>query len=145
MIASFKLFKGTLLTAVGVGALSLVHRDVAELLTGIVDALRVDPGNRYLRGLLVGLGLVSDRQLKEIGVLTLLYAALFFTQGIGLWLEKRWAEYLTIVVTASYVPLELFELWKRITIPRLLIIVVNASVIVYLVRVVRRDGRVAKG
>lgn len=145
LIACFKLFKGAMLVAVGIGALSLLHHDVAEMLLSIVDALRVDPDNHFLRALIAGIGPVSDADLRHLGIGTLVYSGLFFTEGIGLWLEKRWAEYLTLAATLSYIPLEIYELARRLTIPRVLVIVVNVAVVAYLWRVLRRGRSMSAG
>src|SRR5579862_8820282 len=66
LIAMFKLIKGLLLLAVGIGALSLIHKDVAETLSRWVDVIRVDPENRHIHGLLSKMELFDARKLKEI-------------------------------------------------------------------------------
>ena len=57
---------------------------------------------------------LSDRQVKALSGTTFLYSGLFLTEGVGLWLEKTWAHTLTIIVTISFIPLEIFELCKEI-------------------------------
>src|SRR5712675_2136213 len=52
LIALFKLVKGLLLLAVGVGAVKLLHRDIAQTISDWVDFLRVDPDNRFIHGIL---------------------------------------------------------------------------------------------
>src|SRR5438270_852462 len=90
-IAIFKLVKGALLIAVAIGALKLLHRDVAETLTNLVQSMRADPDNRFIHKGLMKLGGLDDRKLEEIGVGSFFYAALLLTEGIGLLLRKRWA------------------------------------------------------
>src|SRR6476646_314365 len=138
LIAVFKLLKGLALLAVGIGALRLLHRDVAALADHWVNAFRVDPHNRYLHWLLAKLPMVDDRKLKELGVGTLIYSAIFLTEGIGLALSKRWAEYFTIITTAYYLPLELYEIFHHATIPKGVALLLNIAVVVYLVRELRR-------
>ena len=138
LIATFKLLKGLALLAVGIGALRLLHRDVAALADHWINAFRVDPHNRYLHWLLSKLPMVDDRKLKELSVGTFLYSAVFLTEGIGLALSKRWAEYFTIITTASFLPLELYELFHHATIPKGVALLLNIAVVVYLVRELRR-------
>jgi uncharacterized membrane protein (DUF2068 family) len=82
--------------------------------------------------------MVDDRKLKELSVGTFLYSAVFLTEGIGLALSKRWAEYFTIITTASFLPLELYELFHHATIPKGVALLLNIAVVVYLVRELRR-------
>src|SRR6267154_3432066 len=115
LIAAFKLIKGLGLLALGIGALRLLHKDVAAEIAQWLDALRVDPHNRYIQILIEKLGMVDDRKLKALSIGTFFYAALFLTEGVGLALRKRWAEYWTIVSTSLFIPLEVYELAKRVT------------------------------
>jgi uncharacterized membrane protein (DUF2068 family) len=138
LIAAFKLIKGLGLLALGIGALSLLHKDVAAEIAQWLDALRVDPHNHYIQLLLEKLGMVDDRKLKTLSVGTFLYSALFLTEGIGLALRKTWAEYLTIISTASLLPLEVYEIAKRPDAARIVVLLANIAIVVYLVIEVRR-------
>ena len=141
LIAAFKLIKGLGLLALGIGALRLLHKDVATEIAQWLDALRVDPHNHYIQILLEKLGMVDDRKLKALSVGTFFYSALFLTEGVGLALRKRWAEYLTIISTASLLPLEIYEIAKRPDAARILVLLVNIAIVVYLVIEVRRSRR----
>ena len=138
LIAAFKLLKGVLLLAAGIGALRLLHRDVAEIANRWVSELRLDPQNRFIHALLLRAGAVDDRMLREIGVGTFFYSALLLTEGVGLWLEKRWAEYLTVILTGSFLPLEIYELTRRINTTRVTILVINVLIVAYLIHFLRR-------
>jgi uncharacterized membrane protein (DUF2068 family) len=138
VIAIFKLLKGVLLLIVGIGALSMIHKDVAETAAHWADLFRVDPNNRHVHGFLVKLGMVDARRLEEISAGTFFYSALLLTEGTGLLLRKRWAEYFTIIVTASFIPMEIYELVKRITFTRTCLIAVNVAIVWYLVNRLRR-------
>jgi uncharacterized membrane protein (DUF2068 family) len=106
-LALFKWFKGLVLLLVGVGFLKLLHHDIEGELQALVDALRIDPDNRYMGALLAKLSLLDDRKIEVLSGLTFAYSALFVVEGTGLFFEKRWAEYLTIVATVSFIPVEL--------------------------------------
>jgi uncharacterized membrane protein (DUF2068 family) len=141
LIAAFKLFKGFTLLAVAIGALHLLHRDVAGVADQWVNAFRVDPHNRYIHWLLTKLSSVDDRKLRELSVGTFIYAALFLTEGTGLAFRKRWAEYFTTITTASFLPLEIYELIHHATLAKGVALVLNIAVLVYLVWVLRRNPK----
>ncbi len=88
VIGAFKLLKATLLLALGVGALRLLHRDVAEQLSAWISEIRVDPHNRYLYAAIQKLGVLDDHRLREIGFGSFFYAALLLVEGVGLCLRS---------------------------------------------------------
>lgn len=137
LIALFKLAKGIMLLIVGIGALKLIHRDVAQTVVHWVDVLRVDPDNRYIHRLLARMIRVTPAQLRAASVGTFIYAALLLTEGIGLLLRKHWAEYFTIITTAGLIPLELYELIHHATTAKIVILAVNVAIVLYLIARVR--------
>jgi uncharacterized membrane protein (DUF2068 family) len=138
VIAAFKLLKGLALVALGIGALRLLHQNVAAVVEHWINIFQVDPHSHYMQLLLAKLSIVDDRRLKQLSVGTFIYAAIFLTEGVGLALGKRWAEYLTIVSTASLLPLELFELARHAGVGKVVALVINLVVVAYLVRELRR-------
>lgn len=138
LVAAFKLIKGLALLALAIGALKLLHKDVAAELAQWIDILRVDPHNHYIQEALAKLGVVDDRKLVALSVGTFFYSGLYLTEGIGLSLRKRWAEYVTIISTASLLPLEIYEIVKHVSAPKIVVLLANIAVLVYLVIEVRR-------
>ena len=120
-----------------VGAHHLLHRDIANFLATWVAQLHLDPDNRYIGKALAKVLSLDARQLRAIGAGSLVYAALLLTEGIGLLLRRRWAEYFTVIVTGSFVPIEVYELTRRLTWARLVLLVVNVAVVWYLIAVLR--------
>jgi uncharacterized membrane protein (DUF2068 family) len=139
LIATLKLVKGLLLLGVAVGALRLLHRDVADVVATWTVQLHLDPESRAVEPLLERLAGVDDRTLKEIGAGSMFYAALLLTEGLGLMWGKPWAEYLTIVATASFVPLEIYEIARHATPIRIGVLVLNLAIVGYLMVRVRRE------
>ena len=137
LIAIVKLIKALLLIAIGIGAIKFLHRDLAGAVMHWIEVLRVDPDNRFVHGILVKVFRVTPKQLKELSAGTFFYAALFTTEGIGLLLRKRWAEYLTIIATTALIPLEVYELARHFTVTKVVVVVVNALIVWYLIRRVR--------
>jgi uncharacterized membrane protein (DUF2068 family) len=137
LIAVFKLFKGILLLIVAIGALRLLHKDVAAMVTHWVEVLRVDPDNHYIHDLMLRAFRVNARQLKEVSAGTFIYSALFLTEGIGLLLRRRWAEFLTVISTALFIPLEVYELVKHFTLLKTGVLAINIAIVVYLAQRLR--------
>ncbi len=78
--------------------------------------------------------------LALIAALVAGYGLLELVEGVGLWLLKRWAEYLTVVATAVFLPLEVHELLKQVTATRAVAFVINVAVVVYLLVAKRLFG-----
>jgi len=141
LIGLFKLVKGFSLLAVALGALRFLHHDLSSTLEHWVNALRIDPENHYVHKVLSRALDVNPRQLKLLSVGTFFYSALFFTEGIGLLLRKRWAEYFTIISTGALIPLEIYELVKHVTPVKILVMILNVAIVVYLVLRLRKERR----
>ena len=138
LIAVYKFIKAAAFLLVAFGALHFLHRDLAATVAHWVDLLRIDPHNHYLLWFMERVTKVDETRLREFSAGTFFYSALFFTEGTGLALGKRWAEYLTIVSTASLLPLEIYELLKRPSIAKLVLLILNLAVVAYLVYELRR-------
>ena len=138
VIALFKFVKGAVLLALALGALSFLHKDLAAEVGHWLDLLQVDSDNEFVGTLLSKLQLVHSKELKELSALGAAYAGLFLTEGTGLLFRKRWAEWLTIVATSSLMPIEMYELIEKFTVVRLLALVINAAVVLYLIWLVRQ-------
>ena len=141
LIGLFKLFKAILLVFVGVGAHHYLHRDLASSVGHWVNVLRVDPDNRYIHGLLTHIFAITPKQLRELSIGTFVYAALLGTEGIGLLMRKHWAEYFTVISTALLIPLEIYELAKRLTAIKVGVLAINVAIVWYLVARLRGAGR----
>ena len=66
---------------------------------------------------------------------------MFSVEGIGLWLQRRWAEWLTVVITASLIPLELWELIHKPTVGASLVLIANCLIVGYLYWHVSTHGK----
>jgi uncharacterized membrane protein (DUF2068 family) len=133
LIATYKLLQSLLLVSVGVGALKLLHKDIADLLANLALNLRFDPEGRLVSFLLDQAALLNDHRLRQISLFLFCYAALGILEGVGLLLEKVWAEYLTAIITASFLPFEIIELMHKVTWFRVGLLIVNLAVLAYLV------------
>ena len=136
LIAAYKFLLGLMFVAVGVGALRLLHKDIDDVISQIGDMLRFNPESRFVNFLYDRASLINDPLLRRIGALAFSYAGLSFAEGIGLYLEKAWGEFLTLAITASFLPWEIFEIFHRLTWVRVGLLVVNVLVFIYLMKIV---------
>jgi len=141
LVAVFKLVKAAALIVFGVGILKLIHTDVARQLEHWVAMLGFDPGSRYVNRAIEIATNISPRRIRELGIVSFIYAALFFTEGIGLWLLKRWAEWFTVIVTGSLLPLELYEIHRHPTPIKILVLLLNIAIVAYLIYRIAKDPR----
>lgn len=143
LIASYSLLKATLFLIVGIGAIRLLHKDVADEILSWVHELRVDPTTHLINSIVEKASIVDDNKLRDFSIFVLGYAGLNLLEGIGLYLEKVWAEYLTLIITGSFLPLELYELIQKQTYFRAGLLIVNLLVFIYLAIMVfaRRQAR----
>jgi uncharacterized membrane protein (DUF2068 family) len=141
LIGGFKLLKGFLFVLLGIGALRLVHRDIVDLLTRWLIDWHFDPESRFVNLVLDKAALIDAHRMKQISIAIFCYAGLDFIEGTGLVLEKTWAEYLTLILTASFLPWEFFELLRRPTWVKASLTLVNLLVVIYLVFYVQRNLR----
>jgi len=141
LIGVFKLVKAALLFALAAGALGLRHHDVMEIIRHAALTFHVDPSGRIVDWLIEESASLSPHRLTLVSVGTAVYATLFLTEGIGLLLRKRWGEILTIVITGSFIPWEIYEALKGVSAVKLVLIAVNVAIVVYLVwRTILRAG-----
>jgi uncharacterized membrane protein (DUF2068 family) len=131
-IAIEKAVKATALIAVAFKLLRLIDRDVHAWAEDLVTRHGIDIANKYVQAGLERLTGLGNVQLIQISVVAVVYAALLYTEGIGLWLQKRWAEYLTAVSTAMFIPFEMYEIYERMTWVRIIILALNIFVVWYL-------------
>lgn len=146
-IALFKLVKAVVLVALGVAAFRLVAADDGENPAWrVVGELGLNPGNRVVNRGLVAISGLTPRRLEELGVGGFVYAAVFLVEGVGLLLRKRWAEYVTTIVTGSLIPFEIYELAHKPSATKVAGLVLNVLVVAYLVVRLRDERReAAKG
>jgi len=137
-IGIFKLGKSLLFFCLGVGAIHLLHKDLADEVIRLATALKFDPESRFISVVLDKVDLIDTHRLREISLATFGYSALALTEGIGLMLEKVWAEYLTLILTISFLPWELYELVRRPDWFRLGLLLINLAVLGYILWLLQR-------
>jgi uncharacterized membrane protein (DUF2068 family) len=130
LIGVFKLVKSTLLLGLGIGLLFSRDRDLGQIASYWINELSIS--HSIFDNLLAKLSSLQPRTLEHVAAGSFVYSTLFAIEGIGLCRRKRWAEILTVMITASLLPFELYELLHRMTATGLIITVMNVAILAYL-------------
>lgn len=131
-IGVIKLLKAVLFILLGIGALKLLHKDLMEEASRFIVALRFDPEGKFVNLILDKVALLNPHKLRVISYAIFAYAALDIIEGTGLVMRKRWAEYVTLVLTASFLPWECYEIFHHVTWTKVILTLINLAVVVYL-------------
>jgi uncharacterized membrane protein (DUF2068 family) len=133
-IVAFKAFKAFTLTALGVTLLVVRHSDPVDLLMRIALAVHLPVTSRLFERALMFTANLTVTKETAFAVTAFGAAALMATEGIGLHLRKPWARWFTIIATGALIPIEVYEILNELHALRVLILIANAGVVVYLVR-----------
>ena len=133
-VALFEAAKGALALAAGLGLLSLLHRDVAQLAHALVHHLHLNPDWRLIQDFLRQSDELSRSRELMLAAGAALYASVRFVEAWGLWFQRRWAEWFAAVSGAVYVPFELRELLVRPGWLSVLLLLANLAVVGVMVR-----------
>jgi uncharacterized membrane protein (DUF2068 family) len=132
LIGVFKMVKTLILLGAAVLLLRARSGDATHEAIRFVEHLGIDPGSHFVRAAIARVNGMSAHKLELFAIGCVLYAAVFATEGTGLLLRKHWAEWFTVVVTASFMPFEVYELAHHATVARVAALAINALVVVYL-------------
>jgi uncharacterized membrane protein (DUF2068 family) len=142
LIAFWKLLHAVFFTAVGFGLLRLRHHNVVDFLNAhIIIPYHLNPENRAIYWLLDKADALTSHRLPLLGYAAFFYAALFAAEGIGLFLRKHWAEYLVVFMTASLLPLEVWELFHKLAWWKFAAVIGNLFIVSYLIHRLLLDAR----
>ena len=137
LLGAFKLVKALALVAFAVSLMDPAWRHELRVL---VRAVGVDPDHR-LADVIAKLRDMGEAHRRDIGLAVLAYAALFTVEGVGLIMRKLWAEYVTIVITTSFIPLEIYELAHGKSVLKAVVIALNIAIVIYLILRLRHNKR----
>ena len=139
-IAVYKLVKVLLLLALAYGEVRLSDASLIAKLATWASERPFGLEHKVVTQLLEWFSGLTASRVHALRMVTLAYAAVFATEGIGLWMQKRWAEWLTVIITASLIPLELWELFNKPNIGKAAVLIGNVAIVVVLIWHVRRSG-----
>jgi len=135
VIAVYHLLKSAFFFALGFGLRHLLHRDLDQFLNDyVIEPFKLDPSSHFLRWALDKVSVVTQGELRTISYLFFSYGELFAVEGIGLYLRKRWAEYMVVIVVSSLLPFEFYEICLSLAWWKLLLMAGNLLVVGFLCR-----------
>jgi len=133
LIAVYKIGKVLLMLAAAYGVLRMRDASFLARVYSWASTLPYGLEQEWVKKGLAWFSGLKPSRIDALGWVTLAYAAVFAIEGVGLWLRKRWAEWLTTVITASLIPLELYELVVRPNWSKATVLVLNLAIVWYLI------------
>jgi uncharacterized membrane protein (DUF2068 family) len=133
LIGAFKLAKVVVLLAAGAAGLLASPQRLALTAARAVDWMGGLAGHDTLQRGVNRVWSLDDGSERRLAAVALVYAVVFAVEGLGLLRRKRWAEWLTVIVTASFIPFEIHELVAHPGPGKVAALVINAAIVVYLI------------
>jgi uncharacterized membrane protein (DUF2068 family) len=135
IIAIYKAIKTVCLIMVATVAFGLQKEQNFERLVHSLEHLSLTDTSGLRWRLVELLEQMGPSKFIAVGIVALGYAAIFATEGTGLWLRKHWAEWFTVIATGSLVPVEIYEVLLRFNWLKLAALIGNVAIVAYLVRI----------
>lgn len=132
VVALFEAVKGLLVLVAGFGLLSFIHRDVHEAAMRLVEFMHFNPASHYPRIFLDLTEHVNDTRLWSLAIAAAAYSGVRMIEAVGLWMRKTWAEWFAVLTGGMYIPVELYEVARSVTWPRVTVLVLNIAIVSYL-------------
>jgi len=137
-VALFEAAKGTLVLLTGFGALSLVHHDAQRFAEQLVAHLHLNAAKHFPRIFIDAAANFAETHLLVLALLAATYALVRFVEAYGLWMGRRWAEWLAAVSGAIYIPFEFYELFHGINWLSIVALAVNVLVVGLMLKALHR-------
>jgi len=144
VVAFFEGAKGVLVLLAGFELLSFIHKDIHEAAVRLVEHLDLNPASHYPRIFLDLINRINDANLWSMAIAAAMYSLMRMVEAVGLWLRKSWAEWFAVLTGGMYIPVEIFEVARKVTWPRITVLAVNLGVVSYLLFVMVRNDEKGK-
>ncbi|HAM52177.1 MAG TPA: DUF2127 domain-containing protein [Nitrospiraceae bacterium] len=139
VVALFEATKGALVLFVGFGLLAFIHKDLHSAAEQLVRHFHLNPARHYPQIFIDAASHLTDVHLWVMAFSALLYSAVRFVEAFGLWRQRQWAEWFALLTGGMYIPVELFEIMRTVTWPKITILIVNAGIVGYMGYVLYRS------
>ena len=143
-VAVVEIAKGIGAIAFGIWLITFREKDIGEMMANLLDRMHVDPAHEFAVKLVSMADRITPEKVEMAAAIALVYAAIRFTEGYGLWNARTWAEYFALISGAAYLPWEIWEFARHPNWFHALIILINVIVVLYIayVRVAVRRERI---
>jgi uncharacterized membrane protein (DUF2068 family) len=138
LLSLFEACKGLLVLLVGAGLFTLIHKNAQQEAAEIVKIFHLNPARHYPEIFINSLTNLSDARLWFLSISAIIYSLIRFAEAYGLWYDRLWAIWFAIASSALFLPMELSELIEKLTIVRIVIILLNILLVFYLLRLSRQ-------
>jgi uncharacterized membrane protein (DUF2068 family) len=133
LIAAERIVRAIVLIALGIVLVTHAHTDWGNTVNNLARDLGLDPSRNGIQKLIDKVRAVSPNRYVAFGILAVAYGVLEGVEGYGLWLRRRWAEYLTVVATSLLFIPEIYEIASRPTVLKVGALILNAVIVAYLI------------
>jgi uncharacterized membrane protein (DUF2068 family) len=140
-VATIEFVKGIFVALMGICALLLVHKDAWLYAESLLAMFHISTDRRIAQMFLDFADNVTDAKLWAAAWLAFAYSTLRFVEGYGLWRCRTWAEWVAAVSGTLLLPLEVRELFRRVTLLRCGVLIVNVAVVLYMVYIILANRR----
>lgn len=135
LIATGKLLKACGFLVLGLTIGRMIHApDIADWAAAMLERIHIDPDGQRAQHLMTWISSVPHHRFTEVGAGAFAYAGIYLIEGLGLWFDRRWAEWLTVIGTLAFIPFEVIHLVHRPTLGITIILILNVAVAAYLGR-----------
>jgi uncharacterized membrane protein (DUF2068 family) len=141
LVAALEAIKGALVLFGGLGLFALLHGDVQAGADHLVRRFHLNPARHYPHIFLDAMQSVTDARLWWLAAGAAGYACVRFIEAYGLWRGRSWAEWFAVAAGAIYIPIEVYELFRSVTWPKVSLFVTNVAIVAYLGYVLRAKRR----
>ena len=141
LIAVERSLRGVLFIAAGTYLLFHLSTDFGHAAERVIRSVDIDPRQHFFHRIVVRLHGLHAHELRIAGIAAISFGTLELVEGVGLWLDQLWAEYLTLIATSLFIPFELYELAVRPTVWKVGGIAINMLIVLYLARALQRRLR----
>jgi uncharacterized membrane protein (DUF2068 family) len=131
-VATFEAAKGLIVLLLGLGILSLLHKDVEAAAESLLVHLHINPDRRLSHAFINAASRMTDARLWMIFSASVVYAGVRFTEAWGLWNRRVWAEWFALLCGALYLPWEIFKVVELPNGLHLSVLLVNIAILLYI-------------
>lgn len=138
-VAIFEATKGLLVLLAGFGLLAFIHKDLHVAAEQLVRHLHINPARHYPRIFIDAANQLNDVHLWVMAASALLYSTVRFIEAFGLWKQRQWAEWFALLTGGMYIPIELLEIMRGVTWPKVTVLIINTAIVIYVAYVLYRS------
>jgi uncharacterized membrane protein (DUF2068 family) len=140
-VALLEFSKGIFVALMGICALLLVHKDAWLIAESLLALFHINTDRRIAQMFLDFADNVTDARLWAAARIAFAYSILRFTEGYGLWKCRTWAEWVAFVSGMLLLPLEVRELFRRVTLIRSGLLIGNIAIVLYMLYIILANRR----